>query len=211
MRVIAGEFRSRVIKTPTGDSTRPTPDRLRESLFNILSPRIAGSIFLDAYAGSGSVGIEALSRGAKRTPTRPTPDRLRESLFNILSPRIAGSIFLDAYAGSGSVGIEALSRGASKAIFIEKSRAAMRALQENVAALGIKERCEVCADSASSVITRFEADIVFLDPPYPREMEYVRCLEALGGRRSHWSWFSTCPSSPVISRSSTARCAACGW
>ena len=134
MRVIAGEFRSRVIKTPPGDSTRPTPDRLRESLFNILSPRIAGSIFLDAYAGSGSVGIEALSRGAKRT------------------------------------------------IFIEKSRAALRALQENVAALDIRERCEVCADSASSVITRFEADIVFLDPPYPRETEYVHCLEALGAK-----------------------------
>jgi 16S rRNA (guanine(966)-N(2))-methyltransferase RsmD len=45
---------------------RPTPDRLREALFNVLAPRIGGSVFLDAYAGSGAVGIEALSRGAKR-------------------------------------------------------------------------------------------------------------------------------------------------
>ncbi len=64
MRVIAGEFRSRRLKTLPGLALRPTPDRLREALFNILAPRIEGATFLDAYAGSGSVGIEALSRGA---------------------------------------------------------------------------------------------------------------------------------------------------
>ncbi len=66
MRVIAGEYRSRKLKSVPGLEVRPTPDRLRESLFNILTPRIGGTIFLDAYAGSGAVGIEALSRGAKR-------------------------------------------------------------------------------------------------------------------------------------------------
>jgi 16S rRNA (guanine(966)-N(2))-methyltransferase RsmD len=64
MRVIAGEFRSRRLKTLPGLALRPTPDRLREALFNVLAPRIEGVTFLDAYAGSGSVGIEALSRGA---------------------------------------------------------------------------------------------------------------------------------------------------
>ncbi len=64
MRVIAGEFRSRKLKSVPGMDVRPTPDRLRESLFNILSPRLPNTIFLDAYAGSGAVGIEALSRGA---------------------------------------------------------------------------------------------------------------------------------------------------
>ena len=64
MRVIAGEFRSRPLKTLPGLDVRPTPDRLRESLFNILAPSIEGSRFIDAYAGTGSVGIEALSRGA---------------------------------------------------------------------------------------------------------------------------------------------------
>lgn len=64
MRVIAGEFRSRQLKTLPGLETRPTPDRLREALFNVLSPEIAGTVFVDAYAGTGAVGIEALSRGA---------------------------------------------------------------------------------------------------------------------------------------------------
>src|ERR1700719_4403682 len=64
MRVIAGEFRSRRLKTVPGLALRPTPDRLREALFNALAPRIVGVTFLDAYAGSGAVGIEALSRGA---------------------------------------------------------------------------------------------------------------------------------------------------
>ena len=66
MRVIGGEFRSRRLKTLPGLALRPTPDRLREALFNVLAPRIADSVFLDAYAGSGAVGIEALSRGAAR-------------------------------------------------------------------------------------------------------------------------------------------------
>lgn len=132
MRVIGGEFRSRRLKSPTGDTVRPTPDRLREALFNILAPRIEGCVFLDAYAGCGTVGIEALSRGAGR------------------------------------------------AIFLEKSRAALRTLEENIASLGVQGRCEVHAGNAAPVITRFGADIVFLDPPYPREREYGLCLEALG-------------------------------
>ena len=64
MRVIAGEFRSRTLEAPPGLATRPTSDRLRETLFNVLAPRIKGARFLDLYAGSGAVGIEALSRGA---------------------------------------------------------------------------------------------------------------------------------------------------
>ena len=66
MRIIAGQFRSRRIKTVSGLLVRPTPDRLRETLFNVLAPILEGKIFLDAYAGSGAVGIEALSRGAAK-------------------------------------------------------------------------------------------------------------------------------------------------
>jgi 16S rRNA (guanine966-N2)-methyltransferase len=65
MRVIAGEFRSRRLKSLPGNATRPTPDRLRETLFDILAPCISGATFLDGYAGTGAVGIEALSRGAR--------------------------------------------------------------------------------------------------------------------------------------------------
>ena len=66
MRIIAGEFRSRILKSMPGFDVRPTLDRLREALFNILAPRIEGAVFIDAYAGTGAVGIEALSRGASR-------------------------------------------------------------------------------------------------------------------------------------------------
>jgi 16S rRNA (guanine(966)-N(2))-methyltransferase RsmD len=65
MRVIAGRFRSRKLNSVPGLAVRPTPERLRESLFSILAPRIEGATFIDAYAGSGAVGIEAFSRGAK--------------------------------------------------------------------------------------------------------------------------------------------------
>ncbi len=64
MRVIAGKLRRRTLEAPAGLGTRPTSDRLRETLFNVLAPRIEGARFLDLYAGSGAVGIEAVSRGA---------------------------------------------------------------------------------------------------------------------------------------------------
>lgn len=64
MRIIAGIYRSRILKAPPGLKTRPTSDRLRETLFNVLAPRIKAARFLDLYAGSGAVGLEALSRGA---------------------------------------------------------------------------------------------------------------------------------------------------
>ena len=66
MRVIGGEFRSRPLKSLGGLDVRPTPDRLREALFNVLAPAIHGVVFADLYAGTGAVGIEALSRGASR-------------------------------------------------------------------------------------------------------------------------------------------------
>jgi len=64
MRVIAGSLKGRRLKAPDWDGLRPTSDKLRETLFNILAPRIAGARVVDAYAGTGAVGIEALSRGA---------------------------------------------------------------------------------------------------------------------------------------------------
>ncbi len=65
MRVIAGTYRSRRLIAPRGLATRPTSDRLRETLFNVLATRIEDAVFADLYAGSGAVGIEALSRGAR--------------------------------------------------------------------------------------------------------------------------------------------------
>jgi 16S rRNA (guanine(966)-N(2))-methyltransferase RsmD len=66
MRVIAGKFRSQLLLAPKGRNTRPTSDRLRETLFNVIAPHIRGSVFADLFAGTGAVGIEALSRGARQ-------------------------------------------------------------------------------------------------------------------------------------------------
>jgi len=64
MRIVAGEFKGRTLKSPAWDGLRPTSDRLRETLFNILGPSIREARVLDGYAGTGAIGIEALSRGA---------------------------------------------------------------------------------------------------------------------------------------------------
>ena len=65
MRVIAGKYRSRRLRTPGFLGVRPTSDRLRETLFNILGPSVEDSLFVDLYAGTGAIGIEAISRGAR--------------------------------------------------------------------------------------------------------------------------------------------------
>ena len=86
-------------------------------------------------------------------------------------------MFVDGYAGTGAVGIEALSRGAARTIFIERSKNAVRVIQENLSSLGIENRAVVVAASA---VGNYQADIVFLDPPYEREAEYAPALSALG-------------------------------
>src|SRR5437868_9638294 len=65
MRVIAGSLKGRRLNAPTWAGLRPTSDKLRETLFNILAPRIVGASVLDLYAGTGAIGIEAISRGAR--------------------------------------------------------------------------------------------------------------------------------------------------
>jgi 16S rRNA (guanine966-N2)-methyltransferase len=65
MRIISGTYRGLRLKTLRGSNLRPTSDQLRETLFDVLGPQLEGSTFLDAYAGTGAVGLEALSRGAR--------------------------------------------------------------------------------------------------------------------------------------------------
>lgn len=66
MRVIAGRARSMPLKTPKSNNTRPTTDRIKETLFNVIQSEVPGSVFIDLFSGSGGIGIEALSRGAKK-------------------------------------------------------------------------------------------------------------------------------------------------
>ena len=131
MRIIAGEFRRRLLKSPPGEAPRPTPDRLREALFNVLQSRIEGASFADAYAGTGAVGIEALSRGA------------------------------------GPV------------ILIERSRAAVQVIKDNLNSLGALHRARVIHGSAATYLASQRAAIVFLDPPYTLPGEYEHAFAQL--------------------------------
>lgn len=98
MRIIAGKFRSRTLAAPRGWATRPTSDRLRETLFNVLAPRFqnspAGVAFLDLYAGTGAVGLEALSRGAKQVVfVERAPEALKALRANLEALRVEHGTF----------------------------------------------------------------------------------------------------------------------
>jgi 16S rRNA (guanine(966)-N(2))-methyltransferase RsmD len=114
--------------------------------------------------------------------TRPTPDRLRETLFNILAPMIEGAVFVDAYAGTGAVGIEAISRGARLAVFIEKDREAVEVIKVNLASLDIKSRGRIIRGAAALHLASIDSDIVFLDPPYPKDTEYQIALDVISAK-----------------------------
>ena len=66
MRIVSGKFRSRIINAPEGLNTRPSSDKTRESIFNIIMSKLEDCIFVDLFAGSGAIGIEFLSRGAQK-------------------------------------------------------------------------------------------------------------------------------------------------
>lgn len=80
MRVIAGSARRLLLKTPEGMDTRPTQDRIKETLFNMIQDTVPGSRFLDLFAGSGGIGIEALSRGASEAVFVDSDRRARECI-----------------------------------------------------------------------------------------------------------------------------------
>jgi 16S rRNA (guanine966-N2)-methyltransferase len=96
MRVIAGTYRSRILKSLDTLALRPTSDRLRETLFNILSPRIAGTHFVDLFAGTGAVGIEAISRGAQDVlfiENHPPAAKLIRQNLEALNIRAGATVF----------------------------------------------------------------------------------------------------------------------
>ena len=90
MRVIAGTFKGRRLQTPDWDGLRPTSDKLRETLFNVLAPRIGEARVLDGFAGTGAVGVEALSRGAAQV-TFVEADARAVRLIAAQPPRTAAS------------------------------------------------------------------------------------------------------------------------
>jgi 16S rRNA (guanine966-N2)-methyltransferase len=105
----------------------------------------------------------------KGLQTRPTADRTRETLFSMLASRLGsfdGLRVADLYAGSGALGLEALSRGAAHATFVENDRAALIALDANIAALGAAARISVRTMSAAALPSAEPFDLIFADPPY---------------------------------------------
>jgi 16S rRNA (guanine966-N2)-methyltransferase len=154
MRVIAGEYRSRQLVAPRGSDTRPTSDRLRETLFNILATRVAGCRFADLYAGTGAVGIEALSRGAAHVffAERAEP-ALAAIRANLAALKITRGFTIEE-RGTGAL-LERLAKSA----------------QKNAAA----------TDQPQPL--RTQVDIVYLDPPWESEAEYETTLQLLGSVR----------------------------
>jgi 16S rRNA (guanine966-N2)-methyltransferase len=121
MRIVAGEWRGRRIKAPSGDRVRPTADRVREAWMSIVQPRLPGARVLDLFAGSGALGLEALSRGA------------------------------------------------ASAVFVEIAPASLRALGDNIDALGAGQVATVRRADAlkfAESLPRHAFDVAFADPPY---------------------------------------------
>jgi len=150
MRIISGKFGSRRISSSHGLALRPTSDRLRETLFDILQSRIENCFFIDAYAGTGAVGIEALSRGAARVvfleKHRPTVALIQKNLE--------------------SVGIIAVGSTRHPSLVTHHPQA-------EVIPGDVHRSLARLAERASP------ADILFFDPPYEEKTEYTRVLELL--------------------------------
>jgi 16S rRNA (guanine966-N2)-methyltransferase len=123
-------------------------------------------------------------KAPKGSLTRPTSDRVREALFSILGSRAAAESVLDLYAGTGALGLEAVSRGAASAVFVERSKEALAALEANVQSLGVADRVRVLAqpvERAARGLAGARFDLIFADPPYAdvESGAAVRALEAL--------------------------------
>lgn len=104
---------------------------------------------------------------------RPTTDRMREAWMSALAPSLPGARVLDLFAGSGALGLECLSRGAVEAVFVEQAHGSLRALRQNVSALGAGVRARVVDGDVHRFLARPKApeerfDVALADPPYER-------------------------------------------
>lgn len=144
MRIVAGAWRGRTLTTPSGNETRPTADRVRQALFDV--------ILHAPWAGR---------------------------------PFLEGASVLDAFAGTGALGLEALSRGADRAVFVERSPAALAVLRANIAVCRAVDRCTVLPVDALAIPAGKRVDLVFLDPPYDenlidRTLTHLRSVGRVG-------------------------------
>jgi 16S rRNA (guanine966-N2)-methyltransferase len=136
--------------------------------------------------------VAGSAKGVRLAPVppgvRPVSDAAREGIFSSLAERVPGARVLDLYAGTGAMGIEALSRGAERALLVERDRAAVRTIRDNLARAKVADRAELVTSDVLSFVTGNDdraggSDLVFADPPYAiadEELEAV--LAALGAR-----------------------------
>jgi 16S rRNA (guanine(966)-N(2))-methyltransferase RsmD len=151
MRVIAGTYGSRKLQTLKGQALRPSSDRLRETLFNILGAEIHGAVFVDLFAGSGAVGIEALSRGAQE------------------------AIFVEHHAA----GVKLLRRNLESLDVPPGGTYATMPVQHFPGAAEVLA-LDALAGLKSLVERRLRADLIFADPPYADTRAYEAVLHFLG-------------------------------
>ena len=174
MRIVSGEFRSRLLETPRGMDTRPTSDRLRETVFNVLQPRMAGARFLDLYAGSGANGLEALSRGAAEAvlveQAAPALAAIRK---NVAALGVGGRVRVEGVAVRRWLGNAVRGLGVAESASGCAAESALRSVLGS--ALGV----DLGAAFTSGRVAAF--DVIFLDPPYASGEEYAATLGLLGG------------------------------
>ncbi len=107
--------------------------------------------------------------------TRPTQDRIKETLFNMIAFDVPDAYFLDLFAGSGQMGIEALSRGAAEAVFVEKDKNAINCIEKNITKARLEDSSKVLKMDVTAALNSLNShepfDIVFMDPPYNKEIE----------------------------------------
>ena len=158
--------------------------------------------------------IAGSAKGVRLAPVprgvRPVSDMAREGVFSSLGPDVAGARVLDLYAGTGAMAIEALSRGAEHATLVERDRAALGAIRENLARARVAEAADVVASDVLPFLTRDDnpmegIDLVFADPPYAMERadldDLVAAIGAAGLAGPAWRVVLTRPkrsSTPVI-------------
>lgn len=152
---------------------------------------------------AGEFGGRRLA-SARTKGLRPTADRVREALFSILGPDVQDARVLDLYAGTGALALEAVSRGAESAVCVERSAAALAALERNVRDLGLEERVAIERGDALAYARRLRGDtdrfdVVFCDPPYADPLEPV--LESVVGEE----WWTR---AAVVEHAATRRPAA---
>jgi 16S rRNA (guanine966-N2)-methyltransferase len=172
--VIAGEFRSRVLQAPRGTVTRPTSDRLRETLFNVLGPRVDGSRFVDLYAGSGAVGIEAISRGAEfvwfAESARPAVAAIRA---NLAALKIAGGFAIEDRSVAKMLNALVEKARAAEIVFLDPPYEDAEAYEETLKFLA-RNHATVLADGA--VVVAEHSSKRPLEPRYS-VLEQTRVLK----------------------------------